>query len=39
VENAAAQVAVCFSYLSAVAVVAGVECLGAVQLRRTALVR
>jgi hypothetical protein len=36
---AAARGSARFSHLPAVSVVAGVECLGAVQLRRTALVK
>jgi hypothetical protein len=39
VADAAARSAARFYHLSAVPVVAGVECLEAVQLRRTALVR
>jgi hypothetical protein len=39
VSDAAARGAACFSHLSAVLVVADVECLDAVQLHRTAMVR
>jgi hypothetical protein len=39
VADAAAQDAACVSHLSMVPVVAGVVCLDAVQLERTALVR
>jgi hypothetical protein len=39
VADAAAWDAACFTHLSAVTVVVGVECLHALQLCRTALVR